>query len=93
MKNKIPVPYTIATFLLFPVALILPTLALVKAAAYLPFVYLIAYFILISAIPLYLYWADKRKAQLHLWRIPECTLHAAELAGGWPAAFFAQHIF
>ncbi len=93
MKNTKSGPYKIAPYLLFPVALILPITALIKVSASIPFVYLIAYFILISAVTLYVYWADKRKAQLNLWRIPEITLHSAELVGGWTAAFFAQRIF
>lgn len=37
-----------------------------------------------------LYRSDKRRAEEGLWRIPESTLHLAELVGGWPGAFLAQ---
>lgn len=40
-----------------------------------------------------MYGSDKRRAQAGEWRIPEFTLHFAELAGGWPGAFLAQRIF
>jgi uncharacterized membrane protein YsdA (DUF1294 family) len=36
------------------------------------------------------YWIDKRKAVLGLWRIPEQQLHYLELMGGWIFAFLAQ---
>jgi uncharacterized membrane protein YsdA (DUF1294 family) len=38
-------------------------------------------------------WTDKRRAEAGEWRIPESTLHTAELAGGWPGAFLAQRMF
>jgi uncharacterized membrane protein YsdA (DUF1294 family) len=48
------------------------------------------------AVSLFTYWsyrADKRRAEAGEWRIPEATLHACELLGGWPGAFLAQRIF
>jgi len=39
------------------------------------------------------YRSDKRRAEAGEWRIPESTLHMAELAGGWPGAFLAQRTF
>lgn len=33
---------------------------------------------------------DKRAAQRGRWRIPESTLHAVELLGGWPGALAAM---
>lgn len=37
--------------------------------------------------------ADKRRAEVGSRRIPESTLHASELLGGWPGAFVAQRVF
>lgn len=37
-----------------------------------------------------LYWRDKRAAQQGRRRIPERTLHIAELLGGWPGALVAR---
>lgn len=55
---------------------------------------------LLSGAPLFVslltflaYRSDKRRAEAGKWRIPESTLHAAELAGGWPGAFLAQRTF
>ena len=39
------------------------------------------------------YRSDKRRAKLGEWRVPESTLHIAELFGGWPGAFLAQRTF
>jgi uncharacterized membrane protein YsdA (DUF1294 family) len=38
------------------------------------------------------YWRDKHAAQQRRWRIPEATLHAWSLAGGWAGAWFAQQV-
>lgn len=37
-----------------------------------------------------IYAMDKSAAQSRQWRTKESTLHALALAGGWPAAWFAQ---
>lgn len=47
----------------------------------------------VSLFTLLAYRTDKRRAEAGEWRIPESTLHMAELAGGWPGAFLAQRIF
>ncbi|GAB3486529.1 DUF1294 domain-containing protein [Azotobacter salinestris] len=39
------------------------------------------------------YWLDKRRAATGRWRIPEASLHAVELLGGWPGALLAQQRF
>lgn len=38
------------------------------------------------------YALDKRAARLGQWRIRERTLHLWSLAGGWPAAWWAQRV-
>lgn len=47
----------------------------------------------LAAMSLFTYFAyrsDKRSAEQGTWRVPEVTLHAMELLGGWPGAFVAQ---
>jgi len=39
------------------------------------------------------YGLDKRAAVRGRWRIPESTLHAIELIGGFLGAFLGQHVF
>lgn len=43
-----------------------------------------------SIVTFVVYYLDKRKALLGLWRIPEKQLHYLELIGGWFGAFCAQ---
>jgi uncharacterized membrane protein YsdA (DUF1294 family)/cold shock CspA family protein len=45
---------------------------------------------LMSAITYGMYADDKSKAMTGAWRVPESSLHLAELLGGWPGAFLAQ---
>lgn len=47
----------------------------------------------VSLITWLMYRGDKMKAKTGAWRTPESTLHLAELAGGWPAAFIAQRYY
>ena len=37
-----------------------------------------------------MYADDKQRAASGAWRVPESSLHLAELLGGWPGAFLAQ---
>lgn len=46
-----------------------------------------------SAVVLVLYGWDKRQARGGRSRIPESTLHALEILGGWPGALLAQRWF
>jgi uncharacterized membrane protein YsdA (DUF1294 family) len=50
-------------------------------------------FVLINAVTLFGYWRDKKAAEQQAWRTQESTLLLLGLAGGWPAAFVAQHWF
>jgi uncharacterized membrane protein YsdA (DUF1294 family) len=59
-----------------------PELALILAA-----------YIVMSAVAFGLYWMDKERAVRGQRRIPEGTLHAVELLGGWPGAWAAQRVF
>ena len=45
---------------------------------------------IMSAVAFAFYWRDKRQAQRDRWRVPESTLHAIELLGGWFGAWLAQ---
>ena len=51
---------------------------------------LMVFMALFSMVAYGLYWHDKRRAQSDGWRIPETTLHAFSLLGGWPGAYIAQ---
>ncbi|KRW58148.1 cold shock and DUF1294 domain-containing protein [Pseudomonas sp. TTU2014-080ASC] len=53
---------------------------------------LLAY-LLMSLISFGLYWHDKKQARQGQWRTHESTLHAVDLAGGWPGALVAQQAF
>ena len=44
----------------------------------------------LSAITYGIYAHDKHQAVSAGWRVPESTLHLAELLGGWPGALLAQ---
>lgn len=73
--------------------LILPGMALIRLCPPLDFRWVLGYWLVISVLTYALYFRDKRRAETAKWRIPESTLHLAELIGGWPAAFFAQREF
>ena len=73
-------------FLLF--LLVLPGLALHRLA-WPPLTVGIAA-VALSAVTYLTYALDKMRAQSRDWRIPETTLHALSLLGGWPGAFLAQ---
>lgn len=47
----------------------------------------------LSLFTFFAYRSDKRRAEAGEWRIPESTLHFAELIGGWPGAFLGQQTF
>lgn len=48
--------------------------------------------LLLNLITFFVYWTDKYAAQKGRWRTAENTLHLFGLLGGWPGAWFAQHI-
>ncbi|RKR75652.1 DUF1294 domain-containing protein [Frondihabitans australicus] len=45
-----------------------------------------------SVVAFFLYAQDKRAAQAGRWRVPESTLLAVGLVGGWPGAVLAQQL-
>lgn len=50
--------------------------------------------LVLSAVSFLLYAMDKMAAKITgAWRIPEFTLHAVSLCGGWPGAALAQQVF
>ena len=55
--------------------------------------YVLAGYVLMSALAVGMYWLDKQRAARGAWRITELTLHGVELLGGWPGAWVAQHMF
>ncbi|MGI4938171.1 MAG: DUF1294 domain-containing protein [Janthinobacterium lividum] len=54
---------------------------------------LVAFYLGMSVLTLLAYGRDKSAARKNQWRIRENTLHVLGLAGGWPGALFAQHMF
>ena len=74
-------------------AIILPAYAIQKASKTIEPKYIAIYLAAISAVTIYAYWSDKKKAEKESRRIKESTLHLLELVGGWFAAFFSQRIF
>jgi uncharacterized membrane protein YsdA (DUF1294 family) len=46
-----------------------------------------------SLFTFFAYRIDKKRAEADEWRIPESSLHLAELVGGWPGGFLAQRVF
>jgi uncharacterized membrane protein YsdA (DUF1294 family) len=70
--------------------LVLPALALRRLSEFADWRTLTGGVVFVSLVTWVLYRNDKSKAQTGAWRTPESTLHLAEFAGGWPAAFLAQ---
>lgn len=75
-------------WLVWGALLVLPVLALERYRVYAP--YVLGVMLLVSLITYAVYRADKRRAAVKAWRIPETTLHLLEACGGWPGAWLAQ---
>lgn len=58
-----------------------------------PLIFIAVYFIIMNIFAFILYFADKRKAVNHRWRIPESTLLGTAFIGGSFGAFFAMRAF
>lgn len=54
---------------------------------------LIGYLVIVNMITFFIYGVDKRKAEKHLWRIPEANLIGLAILGGSVGAFFAMKTF
>ncbi|MBO7097518.1 MAG: DUF1294 domain-containing protein [Alphaproteobacteria bacterium] len=55
--------------------------------------FVVWHFLLINAVTVLAYGADKRAAIKKTWRVAENQLHLLEFLGGSPGAFLAQKIF
>lgn len=77
-------------YLIFLLLLTLPVYALSRCAPRVDWRILVGVPGVASLFTYFAYRADKRRAELDEWRIPEATLHLGELLGGWPGAFLAQ---
>ena len=75
----------VVTAALFYTALIAAVL-FARAPALLPLIYIV-----LGAVTYLAYFIDKSAAERGKRRIPENTLHALSLLGGWPAALIARH--
>src|SRR5215469_3304971 len=75
------------------VLLVVPVYAVSRLAGSVDWRLLVGLPLVVSLFTFFAYRTDKRRAEAGEWRIPESTLHMAELAGGWPGAFLAQRMF
>ena len=82
-----------AALITISLLLVAPVYALSRLAESVDWRILVGALLAVSLFTFFAYRTDKRRAEAGEWRIPEMTLHMAELAGGWPAAFLAQRIF
>ena len=55
--------------------------------------FLILYFLIINLTAFLCMYADKRKAQKHVWRIPEATLFIIALIGGSIGSIAGMYVF
>ncbi len=53
---------------------------------------LLAAWLVLNLATFWAYWHDKHSARQQAWRTAENTLHLLSLAGGWPAAWWAQQL-
>ncbi len=84
--------FSLSAIVLLLALLFYPALAGFRVSQWIEFRIIIGYVIAISILTFCAYWRDKRRAEAGDWRIPESTLHLAELIGGWPAAYIAQRV-
>ncbi len=73
--------------------LALPAYALARASDWLDWRLLVCVPAVVSIYTFLAYRSDKRRSEAGIWRIPEATLHLAELMGGWPGGLIAQRVF
>ncbi len=82
-----------ASLIMLIILLIVPSIAISRLSGWIDWRMLIGVPIALSLFSFFSYRSDKRRAEAGAWRIPESTLHLADLLGGWPGAFLAQRIF
>ncbi len=63
-----------------------------KVFSFAPTIFMV-YFLIINIISFIMFYADKKKAIKHQWRIPEATLLLCSFIGGSFGAFAAMKIF
>lgn len=51
--------------------------------------FVVIYLMFVNVLTYLIFWIDKERAQMGLFRIPESTLHLLAILGGSPAALFA----
>jgi uncharacterized membrane protein YsdA (DUF1294 family) len=73
--------------------MLLPAYALSRLTTRVDWEWLLGIPLAFSVFTFFAYRSDKRRAETGRRRIPESTLHMAELLGGWPGAFLAQRRF
>ncbi len=84
---------SVAALGLLMALLVVPAIALHRLASGIDWRVLVAVPLAGSLYSFFSYRSDKRRAEAGEWRIPESTLHLADLLGGWPGGFLAQRIF
>jgi uncharacterized membrane protein YsdA (DUF1294 family) len=84
---------SLSVLLALVVLLSIPAIALVRLSSSIDWRILVGVPVVVSLYTFFAYRSDKRRAQAGEWRIPESTLHTAELLGGWPGGFLAQRAF
>lgn len=80
-------------FALFAALCALPVFGSVQLLVVQEFPWVLVAYVLASIFSFGLYRADKKSALNERRRIPEKSLHLAELFGGWPGALVAQQMF
>lgn len=91
--RKRPGGISVLALIWLALLLVAPVYALSRIAGPFDWRFLAVESPMISLFTFFAYGSDKRRAEAGEWRIPEATLHLAELAGGWPGAFLAQRVF
>ncbi len=81
------------TLSLLILLLILPSIAISRLSGWMDWRVLVGVPFALSLFSFLSYRSDKRRAEAGAWRIPESTLHLADIIGGWPGAFLAHRIF
>lgn len=79
--------------MLILVLVALPAAALYRASVWMDWRWVAGVVLAVNLLLFFAVRSDKRRAERGAPRIPEFTLHVAELLGGWPGGFLAQRTF